>query len=583
MPNHRATSSSALCFIYRNKHFAYSTLQVFEGKSYFLSCVMEAFDSLYASAASLDMNLQIFFSETPKLTDQIVLNCIRNATRINRAPSPDVPETENLAEYFLSAFPSINPLSAQMILSSGSLMDFLIWTHEKRIQAVEKYRLPPQSISLFSTLCKFGELGESRSVMTDCSSVDSDISSTLFQSPRKRKKRALQDVSVPINDPARANTLNQLCGDYVEHDRLFSPPKLRKFSNMDTLPELSDVFMFDQSFNLGSEGVSHQPKKYDMDAVTGNQMTYDDFSNELTPNLRTYNEGTSRMVDRCNFSSQSELEGRKPIKSAFATSRPSLSRSDHLRFPTALEINNDFGEWDIPCHTNQTLGGQSYGDFTTSPYRNYSGSRYHEPREEIMQNPASSLAFMKHDFGSRTSSQGLGWERDLIRQMNEKRLHQESLRCKAPATLSNPRMRDGSSRILSAPIPIESFRYQRNKHTPSRGQSPSSNDAHRYGPTGSVRYQTAIDTPVRDQGPSNGSHRYGKRREGTRLQGHRVRKDFIIQPSINHEKSIVPPIEPTWTPVDKRARQVCAHKMYSDFFLYAIIYYIYRTQPIHYG
>jgi hypothetical protein len=307
-----------------------------------------------------------------------------------------------------------------------------------------------------------------------------------------------------------------------------------------------------------------------MDAVTGNQMTYDDFSNELTPNLRTYNEGTSRMVDRCNFSSQSELEGRKPIKRAFATSRPSLGRSDHLRFPTAFEINNDFGEWDIPCHTNQTLGGQSCGDFTTSPYMNYSGSRYHEPREEIMQNPASSLAFMKHDFGSRTTSQGLGWERDLIRQMNEKRLRQESLRCKAPATLSNPRMRDGSSRILSDPIPIESFRYQRNKHTP-RDQSPSSNNAHGYGPTGSVRYQITIDTPVRDQGPCNGAHRYRKRREGTRVQGHRVRKDFITQPSINHEKSIGPPIEPTWTPVDKRARQVCAQNVVI-FFLYAIIY-----------
>jgi hypothetical protein len=195
-----------------------------------------------------------------------------------------------------------------------------------------------------------------------------------------------------------------------------------------------------------------------------------------------------------------------------------------------------------------------------------------------MQNPASSLAFMKHDFFSRTASQDLGWERDLIRQMNEKRLRQESLRCKAPATLSNPRMRDGSSRILSAPIPIESFRYQRNKHSPSRDQSPSSNDAHRYGPIGSVRYQITIDTPVRDQGPSNGAHRYGKRREGTRVQGNRVRKDFIIQPSINHEKSIVPSIEPTSTPVDKRARQVCAHKMHSVFFLYAIIYCIGHDQ-----
>jgi hypothetical protein len=450
---------------------------------------MEVFDSLYASAASLDMNLQIFFSETPKWTDQVIRNCIRNATRINTAPSPDVPETENLAESFLSAFPSINPLSAHMILSSGSLMDFLSLSHEQRIQAVEKYLFPPHSISLFSTLCKFGELGESRSVMIDCSSVDSDISSALLQFPRKRKKRALQDISVPFNDPACGNTLNELCGDYVEHDKLFSPPKLRKFSNMDTLPELPEVFMFDHSLNLGSEGISYQPKKHDLHAITENQMAYDDFSNELTPNLRTYNERTSNVVDRCSFSSHSELGGRKPIKSAFATSRPSLSRScGHPRFPTALEINNDFGEWDIPCGTNQTWSGQSYGDFTTSSCRDYSGSRYHEPGEEIMLNTASSLAFMKHDFGSHPTSQGLGWERDLIRQMNKKRLRQESHGCKAPATLSNPRMRVGSSRIPSNP-PIESFRYQRNTHTPSRDQSPSSNGAHRYGPTGSIGYQ----------------------------------------------------------------------------------------------
>jgi hypothetical protein len=343
---------------------------------------MQVFDSLYVSAASLDMNLQIFFSETPKRTDQVILNCIRNATRINTDPSPDVPETENRAESFLSAFPSINPLSAHMILSSGSLTDFLSLSHEQRIQAVEKYLFPPHSISLFS--------------------------SALLQFPRKRKKRALQDISVPINDPACGNTLNELCGDYVEHDKLFSPPKFRKFSNMDTLPELPEVFMFDHSLNLGSEGISYQPRKHDMDAVTGNQMSYDDFSNELTPNLRTYNERTGNMVDRCNFSSHSELGGRKPIKSAFATSRPSLSRScGHLRFPTALEISNDFGEWDIPCGTNETWSGQSYGDFTTSSCRDYSGSRYHEPGEEIMLNPASSLAFMKHDFGSQAQVQSL--------------------------------------------------------------------------------------------------------------------------------------------------------------------------------
>ena len=189
---------------------------------------MEASDSLYASAAGLDMNLQLFFSQMPKSTDQIILNCARNVVRKNQAP-PDIPESESLAESFLTAFPSIIPLSAHMILSSGSLVDFLGWSHEQRTQAVEKYCLPPQNIYLFSALCKFGELGESRSVMTECSSVDSDISSALLQSTRKKKKRVV-DFSVAINDPACPNPRDQLCGDY-EHDKVLPPPMLRKFSH----------------------------------------------------------------------------------------------------------------------------------------------------------------------------------------------------------------------------------------------------------------------------------------------------------------------------------------------------------------
>ena len=159
-------------------------MKVFEGDPHSLSAVMESSDSLYAAAASLMMNVQIFFSCTPKLTDEIVLSCIRNVNMLNKAPSPDIPESESLAESFLTKFPSVNPLSAYIILScGGSLVEFLNWSHERRIQAIEKYLLSPQSISLFNALCKFGELGESRSVRTEGSSVDSAICSALLQSP----------------------------------------------------------------------------------------------------------------------------------------------------------------------------------------------------------------------------------------------------------------------------------------------------------------------------------------------------------------------------------------------------------------
>ncbi|OEL14329.1 hypothetical protein BAE44_0024653 [Dichanthelium oligosanthes] len=530
-------------------------IMVFEVENHFLSAVMEASDSLYASAASLDMNLHIFFSQTPKSTDQIILNCIRKAVRKNQAPSPDIPESESLAESFLTAFPSIIPLSAHMILSSGSLADFLGWSHEQRTQAVEKYHLPPQSIYLFSALCKFGELGESRSVMTECSSVDSDISSALLQSRSKKKKRAVQDFSVAINDPAFPNPRDQLRGDYVEHDKVFSPSKLRKFSHIeDTMPDLPEVFIVDRSLNMGREGVSYRSRQHDVDAVTGNQMGDDDFISELSPNFRTFNERTSSMVDTCNFSWQPELGAKQPIRSSSLSSRPSFCRiSSHPTFPSALEINNNPGDWDVSCGTNQTWTGHLHGDFSTSSRRNDLGGRYHEPRQEIMQNPESSLSFLKQDFGYHGASQGSGWEIDYLRQMNENRIaRQGRSRCNASATMSNSRMRDSSYRIMSA-SPIESFSYQRNTNTPLRGQNPSNNE--------SFRYRRNIKTPLRDQSPSNGAHKHGKGR-GTKAQSNSLRMDFKAQPSTNHEKSIVPSIEPTWTPLDKRARQKLSFATY---------------------
>ncbi|CAL4967998.1 unnamed protein product [Urochloa decumbens] len=543
-------------------------IMVFEVEKHFLSAVMEASDSLYASAASLDINLQLFFSQTPKSTDQIILNCIRNVVSKAQAPYPDIPESESLAESFLTAFPSIIPLSAHMILSSGSLVDFLGWTHEQRTQAVQKYCLPPQSIYLFSALCKFGELGESRSVMTECSSIDSDLSSALLQSPRKKKKRAMQDFSVAINDPACPNPHDQLCGDYVEHDKVFSPSKLRKFSHIeDTMPELPEVFIVDQSLNMGREGVSYQPRKHDVDAAARNQMIDDDFISELSPNFRRYNERASSMVDTYNFSWQPELGAKQTIRSSFPTSRSSFCRtSSHPTFPSALEINNDPSEWDVSCGTNQTWTG--HGNLATSSHRNDLASRYHEPRQETMQGPASSLSFLKQDFGYHGASQGSGWEMDYLRQMNENRIAlKERSRCNASATMSNSRMRDSSYGIPSAP-PIESFRYQRNADTPLRDQNPANAESSRFrrnintpfrdqSPSNaeSSRFRRNINTPFRDQSPSNGAHRHGKGRGGTKAQSHSVRMDFKARPSINHEKSIVPSIEPSWTPLDKRARQ----------------------------
>lgn len=100
--------------------------QIFEGESGFLASVMESSDGLYAAAASLGIDLQLLCSFSPELTDEIILKSIAKETRIIRGLYTKLPESETLAESFLTKFPSVNPLSAHAILSSeGMLSDFL--------------------------------------------------------------------------------------------------------------------------------------------------------------------------------------------------------------------------------------------------------------------------------------------------------------------------------------------------------------------------------------------------------------------------------------------------------------------------
>lgn len=147
--------------------------QLFEGEINFLSSVMESSDGLYATAASLGIDLQLFCSYSSELTDEIILSNILYAAKLCRGIFPKMPESETLAESFLTKFPSINPLTAHAILSSGSkLIEFLEWSNERRILALQHYHVPEESIVLFSAFCSYGEREDSKSIMTDCSSSD---------------------------------------------------------------------------------------------------------------------------------------------------------------------------------------------------------------------------------------------------------------------------------------------------------------------------------------------------------------------------------------------------------------------------
>ncbi|KAG5616957.1 hypothetical protein H5410_016781 [Solanum commersonii] len=186
----------------------YHHVHVFEGESDFISGIMESSDELYAAAASLGMDIQIFYSYSSEMTDEIILSCIELSSRTSRGLYSKMPESQTLAESFLTAFPSINSLSAHAILSSaGLLVEFLGWTREHRIHAVQKYQVPDESIILLSALSRFGEREDSKSVMTDCSSSVSsapDSESLHFKRTYGRTKRKttwdIENLNIPTRE-----------------------------------------------------------------------------------------------------------------------------------------------------------------------------------------------------------------------------------------------------------------------------------------------------------------------------------------------------------------------------------------------
>ncbi|XP_051142627.1 protein SHORTAGE IN CHIASMATA 1 [Andrographis paniculata] len=152
--------------------FAFSCcILIFEGECSFLCSIMESSDELYAAAASLGINLQIFCSYSSEMTEEIILSCINVAAKLTRGLYPRMSDTESLAESFLTSFPSINPLTAHSILSLDMLLGtFLELSIEDRIQALQIYKVPDESIALMSATSRYGEREDSKSGVTDCSS-----------------------------------------------------------------------------------------------------------------------------------------------------------------------------------------------------------------------------------------------------------------------------------------------------------------------------------------------------------------------------------------------------------------------------
>lgn len=532
-------------------------MKIFEGEVGFLAGIMESLDELYAAAASLGINLQLFCSYSSETTDEIILNCITHAGKSTRALYSKMPESETLAESFLSKFPSLNPLSAHAILSSvGTLIEFFEMSHQQRVCAVQKYLVPDASITLFSALCRYGEREDSRSGMTDCcSSVSSghDSCNCYPKSDHDQKKRKYigspetkaipmnhsfqfqQNNDVPWNAPKTDNSHSfwNLEADEVSDgigkstttfDEIYFGENQRSKPCHVSVSKVPEVTVTDTSF--GQRKKMHIPMvdKFGSHGNNNSKGPHRGFKGEvieIDDDDDLAGEDFS-FVPSARFSPLME-KGCSPCFHG-TTKQLSTGWCSLPNFPTAAEISSDFDSW-IPTKNNghsssEEISLNSHIDLmnnstpleqqqmsseecsiVNSPV-NFSRVPFKEMDPSYGRTPLSKAIF------SAQPVKGSPWTIDFLNRVKEKsRLRQHSL-----------------PNISSAPC----FGYSGNSSKFRKRKSPSILDFYRY-----QRSSTA---------------------ESIENKGKKV----SIQPSSSSKVVKTSPLSSqTWTPVDKRSKRVC--------------------------
>ncbi|GLU24245.1 hypothetical protein SLE2022_401950 [Rubroshorea leprosula] len=347
---------------------------VFEGEIGFLSTIMESSAGLYAAAASLGIDFQLFCSYSSELTDEIILNCIKYAAKLTRSRYPRMPESETLAESFLTRFPSINPLTAHAILSSvGMLIEFLEWSHDLRACAIQNYSVPDESIALFVALCKYAEREDAKSIMTDSSSASSGLDSDKClvnvdsQSKRQKYNCSPKKIDISMDDLMHFGPMNQCNDDFLIPAGLSKENESWMSKDHDTfqgykkpgLP-LNDLFGPKQEFGFTeteSPQISSETKvpnlplchKHSLEVDRGmkNIDNSDNWCEDFTGKViyitdsPLKGEDLSYIARSLNFSSFVPEMEKDSARKSKTVRRLSFDHSSHLSFPTARESGSD--------------------------------------------------------------------------------------------------------------------------------------------------------------------------------------------------------------------------------------------------
>ncbi|KAK9070367.1 hypothetical protein SSX86_010769 [Deinandra increscens subsp. villosa] len=540
--------------------FAFSScILIFEGEVGFLGGIMESSDVLYAAAASLGIDLQPFYSYSSETTDEIILNCITNAAKSTRGLYPKMPESETLAESFLSQFTSLNPLSAHAILSSvGTLVEFFEMSHQQRVCVLKKYLVPQASITLFSALCRYGEREDSRSGMTDCCSSVSSGHDSGYCCPKidyEQKKRKY--IGSPETKAMPADYLFQF---EKSNNVLWEPPKSvdsHPFWNSEA-DEISDGIgnsnaAFDEIYSsksqrpdanmtfprpsltetsFGQSKKVHMPITDKFGSHTNRGEIIDIYDDDAMAGL--YSSKSQRpdarlMLNRTSLTESSFGRSKKvhmPITDKlgshtnkrkiidiedddamagedFSFLHPEKLSSEWFSLPsfsTAAEINSDLDSWTPTKDTGETLNEGFILNSQADLMNNSTTFKDTDPC--YRRTPLSKAIF------SDQPQKGSPWTIEFLNRIKEKsRMRHQSL-----------------PNISSAPC----FGHSGNSLKFRKRKSPSILDFYRYNSSSAVK-----GTEYKEQ------------------------KGPIQAPSSSKAVKTAPSSLQTWTPIDKRAKRVC--------------------------
>ncbi|KAK1284003.1 hypothetical protein QJS10_CPB21g00504 [Acorus calamus] len=475
--------SAAVCLVwYDAKNVGISSTtseEVSSGLPIFVEKITEVLTSM--SFAFSDCIL-IFWSCSPELTDEIILGCIRYAAKSNGGLFPTLPESETLAETFLT-----------------------------KIKAVGRFHVPDESTALFNALCTYGELGESKSGMTEteCSSVDSDNNSFKMLPQRKKQKCMVNNtVEMPTDNFLYQKPIFQPSDGFLEPSEALQSYNYRIF-NVHEPPQKAENSRFNTNGTFSSRkwGINHSvPNNLPPLGTTKSVIGHDDTRGVVVDYDDSFlDEKLPLGVNSSSFWREPELEMEVAAEASWPAEKFACSMKNHRVFPTIGEINHDLDGW-----------RQSSKRYKASELSNLDMFR-DASRQVIRNSPSLSV----HGKGEMTTGRNRFQDPVLSSQL------QPGSRRKVQ---NFGRAKQNRENMISPPL-----------RTSMRGSSSSK----------------GTDTSYKKVSPSIiFSHRYEGDSQPKKTNKQNRQKGVGRPPDLsNIHKKGSSSLLPTWTPIDKRARQ----------------------------